>query len=213
MKIRDILRFEKENMPDFQWKFEKFLFFYIVVLIGGGLLALISGLIIGFAVNEEGIYCFIPEFVWFAVLAAATVLLVVKSKKVKIGLCSYYYDKLSSEFYTLDFSEAKSNLANDNIINDVGFIVDGDLSIEDGVIPFVQAKFVFNPYIWAGKIFLSIDGLPIDELDNNLYNFFRNNRDMIVNRKIFDLFCDDLITFVDMLVRYNSIAKIEKKLN
>lgn len=210
MNLLEILKFEKENMPKAQWNLEKFLIYFIAVLLGGAILALIAGLIIGFTTDGEGVYFLIPVFVWVGITAIMCGVLIVKSKKAKAEMREFYCDKISAEFVAADCEEAKQKLIDGGIINDKGFIIPETAEwAADGLIPYGDAKFEFVAYVLSGALFLNVGPIA---LDADAYNFFRNNREMIVNKKVFDLFCDDKKKFVDLLVRYNSAAKIEQKL-
>lgn len=232
MKFREILQHEKENMPSYQWKFNKFLWAYIIILLGGALVVLVSGLLIGFLVTDEGVWCFIPEFVWFGVIAVMSVVLVVKSRKVKEQLCGDIVKKLTTELYAIDYQEAKQNLIEQNIITDDGFINSNEHSyetsivpfeeVQDGVepkiIPFEKAKIVFNANYFSGKLLLSVyvqceqDSWAYSVIDNSFYNFLINNIDLISNKKVFALFRDDKEKFVRLIMRYKFAFTLEKVL-
>ena len=232
MKFREILQHEKENMPSYQWKFNKFLLIYIIVAIGGALVTLVSGLLIGFLITDEGVWCFIPEFVWFGVLAVMSVVLVVKSKNVIEQFRVDITEKLTNEFYTIDYQEAKQNLIEQNIITEEGFINNNEHSyetlivpfeeVQDGVepkiIPFEKAKIVFNANYFSGKLLLSVyvqceqDSWAYSVIDNSYYNFLINNIDLISNKKVFALFRDDKEKFVRLIMRYKFAFKLEKAL-
>lgn len=210
MNLREILKFEKENIPEAQWKLEKFLIVFLAVLLGGAFIAFAIGLIVGFTTDGEGVYFLVPEFIWLGAVAVMCVLLFVKAPKVKAEIRAYYYEKLSTEFVVADYEEAKQKLTDNGVINDEGFIASEIAEWTAGeMIAFDSAEFTFIAYLWAGKLFLKVGPF---ELSADTYNFFRNNRDMIVNKKAFDLFCDDMKKFVELLVRYNDMAKIERKL-
>lgn len=232
MKFREILQHEKENMPSYQWKFNKFLWAYIIVLLGGALVALVSGLLIGFLITDEGVWCFIPEFVWFGAIAVMSVVLVVKSRRVKEQLCGDIAKKLTNEFYAIDYQEAKQKLIEQNIITEEGFVNNNAHSyvtlivpfeeIKDGVepkiIPFEKVSVVFNANYYSGKLFLGAfvqcekDSLAFPEIDNSFYNFLINNVDLISNKKVFALFCDDKEKFVRLIMRYKFAFQLEKVL-
>ncbi len=224
------MQYEKEVMPSYQWKLEKFLLVYLIVLIGGAIVALVGGLLIGFLITDEGVICFIPEFVWMGVVAVMSVVLVVKARHVKIQLRVDIAEKLTSEFYAVDYQEAKRKLIEQNIITDEGFINNNDESYEtlifpcddvkDGIeckiIPFEKAKIIFDATCLNGKPLLNVyvqceqDSWEYPCFDNYFYNFLINNPNLISNKKVFELFRDDKQKFARLLVRYNDVTKIEK---
>lgn len=217
MKMKELLKFEKDNMPDFQWKYEKFLFVFLAIFFGGAVLALIAGLIIGFVFGENAPW-YIPLIVWGGALLGALITLVIKTKKLKAKLLCYHTEQLLRDFYELDYWEAKRNLFNRKKITEVGFISDPDDIFEVKIIPFEQVNILFYPHFFGGKLFIQfivfdkIDWVFIDYLDNDFYNFLLHHSSFIKNEKLFHLFCEDKEKFTKALLKYNDASKIEKKL-
>ena len=216
MKLKEVLKFEKENMPDFQWKFEKFLFAFLAVWLGGALLALCAALIIGAVSGEDGVW-YVPVIIWACALAGMLITLIIKSKKVKPKLIRYHTDNLLREFYDLDYSEARQKMLDGGKITEEGFIV----SVEDGkseIIPFDEVKIAFEPRFWGGKLFLNIaladknDRVFADCMDNGYYNFLIRHTGLIVDKYLFELFDKDKEKFVKTLLRNNDAFKIETEL-
>lgn len=219
MKVKEVLKFEKENMPDFQWKYEKFLFAFLLIWLGGAILTLIASMIIGFVSGESGGLWYIPLIIWGSALFVTLVIFVIKTKKVRRKLIAFQTEKLSREFYITDYSKAKQKLLDKQKISADGLIIEADDIFESSIIPFEQVRMLFNPRFWGGKLFLDFimqdasGRFVIEELNNDFYNFLTHHSSFIVNLNLFQLFCEDKEKFVKLLLKYNNASKIEKKLS
>lgn len=217
MRLKETLKFEKENMPDFQWRFEKFLLAFLAVLLGGALFTLAISLLLGFLLDDRIIYL-IPLFVWAGAVAAMIVALVIKARRVKAKLRVYYTEKIQKEFFEMDYGEAKQKLIADKRITENEFIIDTESPFggEYETLPFDRAEVIFIPYFRSGTILWNlaikneVDWVLVDVMDNAYYNFLRNNPKLVKNEKVFQLFCNDKAEFIRLLVRYNDPARIEK---
>ena len=176
MKFKEVLKFEKENMPDFQWKLEKFLFVFLVVWIGGAILTICACLAIELSSGEDGGLWYIPLIVWACAVFGMLIPLIIKSKKVRANLWRYHTEKLNREFYDIDYTEARQNLIDGGKMTEEGFIVTHENGTSE-VIPFDDVEIAFNPHYWGGKIFMYLvfqdnkDRAFADEMDNGFYNF------------------------------------------
>ena len=217
MAFKEALKFEKENMPDFQWKFEKFVLAFVAVFLGGAILAIGASLLIDLVSGEKGALWCIPIVVWGCVALGMLIPLVIMSKKVKRQLVRYHSDKLLQEFYDTDYSEARQKMFDSEKITEEGFVISSE-DETNVTIPFDKVSIIFNPRFWGGKLFLEIvlidksGGVFIDYLDNSYYNFLIRHIHLIRNEPIFELFDKDKERFVKMLLRYNNAQKIERKL-
>lgn len=220
MGFKETLKYEKENMPDFQWKFEKFIFAFLAVLLGGALLTLVASLMLGFLLDEDRVFYLIPLFAWAGAAMTMTVLLVVKAMRVKAKLRVYHAEKIEKEFFEIDYAEAKRKLIEAKRITDNEFIINAESPFEGEceTLPFERAEVIFIPYFRSGKILWNlaikneVDWVLVDVMDNAYYNFLRNNPKLVKNEKVFQLFCNDKAEFIRMLVRYNDPVRIEKLL-
>ena len=204
-------------MPDFQWEYEKFLFVFLTIFFGGAVLALVSGLIIGFVFGENSPW-YIPMIDWGCALLFTLILLVIKTRQVKAKLLIYHTEQLLRDFYDLEYSEAKRNLFDRKQITEAGFLYESDDISEMKIIPFEQANVFFNPHFWGGKLFMKFvvsdesNGSFIDYLDNDYYYFLMHHASFIQNKNLFHLFCEDKERFMNLLLKYNNASKIEEKL-
>lgn len=214
MRLKEMLQFEKENMPGFQWAYEKFLFVWLIVWLGGAIVTLLVSLPLGFFFGES-IITFIPLIVWGSVLAVTLILFVYKTIKLRKKLLFYHRDKLAQELFDIDSDEAGTE---ERILTEEGVIVEAEDPLDHMIIPFEEVEIEFNPHFWGGKLFLELiikhDGewLYIDTLNNAYYNFLKKNTPRMQNKALFRLLCDDREKFVKLLLRYNNAAKIEKRL-
>lgn len=193
MNFKQVLQFEKENMPEFQWKYEKFLFVFLVIWLGGAVIALVCSMLVGFLI-DGGIVSYIPIMVWGVVLAVTLAIFVKKTVSVNKKLRVYHTEKLEEEFF---------------------------LTVDAGEGRFTGKKLAFNPYFWGGKLFLAIvvienggdgEGYQIEEMDNALYNELIRCGGVDGNPKLFRLFCEDKGAFVKALLRYRNAFEAEKRL-
>lgn len=218
MSFKGILQFEKENMPDFQWKLEKFMFAWLAVWLGGAILTLCACLAIGLLSGEDGGLWYIPLIVWGCAVAGMTVPLVILTKKVKANLWRYHVENLNKEFYDVDYSEARQKMLDGGKITEDGFIAEYDDGTSE-VFPFDEVRVVFNPQFWGGKLFLHIvlidknDRIFVtDGMDNAYYNFLLRHSGLILDKNLFELFDRDRERFVKALLKKNDALKIEREL-
>ena len=230
MKIKELLKYEKDNMPDFQWKFEKFLGIFILIWLGGAILALIAGLIISFLTKGQILFAFIPFIIWVCSLLIGCVILIFKSINVKRQLIAYYFENIEFEYRVIDYDEAKQKLIEEQRITQSGIIVDkknffdqdyfDEQMQSDGtkIVPFEKIKVIFNPRFFVGKLVFEIvfmeeyEWAIVDNLDSYLYSYLLNNKSLIENKKVFDLFCENKDRFIRELLKYNNALKMEQKL-
>lgn len=220
MKLNESLKFEKENMPSFQWKFEKFMFVFLAVLIGGALITLVVSLILGFLIGDNGVIYLIPLFVWVGAVAGMSIALIVVATRVKGKLRVYHAEKLQKEFFKIDGEEAEKRLIANKRITENEFILDekSDFAGEYETLPFERAQVEFIPHFYGGRLLLNLairdeaDWLLVDVMDNDYCNFLSDHIGLVKNKKLFKLFCTDKAEFARLMVRYNDAAKIEKLL-
>lgn len=215
MHYREILYYERESMPSDKRELNKFLTVYAVIMLVCAIVAIICCLLIGFLVTSDGIVFYIPIYVLSGVLVAMSVVSVVKYIGIKAKFCVYVAEKLKSEYYAIDYQEAKQELIRQKIITEDGFVNTFCGKIDSAVIPFEKVKIDFSALFTCGV--LPIEAIvnynnmsTITVIDNYYYNFLINNTDLISNKKVFALFCDDKEKFVKLLARYNDVAKMEK---
>lgn len=214
MRLKEALRFEKENMPDFHWKYEKFLFVFLVIWLGGAIITLIITLPLGFRYGES-VITFIPLIVWGSVLAVTLIPFVYKTVKLRKRLLLYHSDMLAQALYDSDDNEDETE---EQVLTEAGVIVETDDPFDKKIIPLEDIEIEFNPRFWGGKLFLELiikhegDWLYIDTLNNANYNFLKKHTQPVQNKALFRLLCDDREKFVRLLLRYNNAAKIEKRL-
>ena len=219
MSFKKALEFEKENMPDFQWKLEKFMFAYMAVFLGGGILMICACLVMSLLSGEDGGLWYIPLIVWACPAIGMTIPLFIMSKKVKAKLWRYHVENLNKEFYDIDYAEARQNLIDNGKITEEGFVWVDEDSGKTQILPFDEARVVFNPEFWGGKLFMYIVVLDKNDrvfvgngMDNAYYNFLLRHSGLIIDKNLFALFDKDRERFVKALLKTNNALKLESKL-
>ena len=210
-KLKETLAFEKENMPEYQYRFlyKRVMpgFFFVL---GGAIVVLILGMILDL-VAELTVLSFIPLALWGATTLVLLVLFVIYGKKTTARLIGDKAKAFEKEYALLDYGEAAETLAEKGMISEDRLIwEDGVLSLEDCSVYF-NCRTVGGAYILA-LLFYRSDGELICAypLDGALCTYFNRHKARIVNGKLFSLFLEEKAEFMRLLLRYNDPEKMEK---
>ena len=228
-KFKDIVQFEKKNMPPYQWNFLyrrclPSLFF----IIGGAIVAAIFATV-GSAL-EIDLLAFIPVGLYAATTLVLIILLAVYGKKVSKRLLIDKTYELEQLYALSDLETATQNLEKDNvIINDEivvypeGFENDqpfDELELLPQRIKLQDCDVFFYCKTWSGAFYFRLYVLTKDDhtliryvdIDKNVFCYFAHNANLIANRQLFQLFVDDKESFLKLLYKYNDNKKMENHL-
>ncbi len=220
-RFLETVRFEKEHMPAYQFKFlYRMVLPSIIFILGGAVLCAIFT-VIGAALDLM-LLGLIPACIWGCVMAVLMVLIVVYSRKTSKRLIKDRTEELQSYFELIDYDKAKGTLASDNIIKDGYLIVDdeadpfdtkSEIKLDDCRIEFF-CKTRSGAYIYALVFFAKADNvfLTTVELDKNSYTFFSRNARLIENGDIFELFMQNRKEFITLLHKYGDTRKMRARM-
>lgn len=213
MKIKDVVQLEKENMPEYQFKFlyHRVLPGFVFVL-GGAVVVFILSLVLGLLTDSAILTC-IPFVIWSVVTIVLLILFVVYSKKYSKMLLADKQKEFENEYKIIDYDKASKFLEkNKIIIEDKIYIGSYPININETNISF-YCKTLSGIYLFKlivsdkfGRVLSMID------LDKNLCTYFYNKPDLIDNYQLFELFINDKKEFLNYLYRYNDHEKMLKKL-
>lgn len=218
-KFKEAMRFEKENMPEYQYKFlYRGVLPGLIFILGGALIC--TGLVIIGAVLEIMLLGVIPVCIYACVTVILLILLVVNSKMVSKRLIDDKTEEFEKFYSSTDYEMAMDALATENII------VDGKLISYDEKEPFcAQSSFkledcdiIFFCRTMSGKYWLmflfykkdSYEDIAEFDMDQNLYTYFAHNPHLIKNNVLFRLFVENKREFVKLMLKYNDPRKMEK---
>lgn len=211
-KFKDIINLEKQNMPDYQFKFlYKQVLPGMVYFIGGAILSLVLGFLIGWITSSE-FWGVIPVIVWAIGCVVLLILFVVKSKELSKRLIDDKTRELNEKFNSVDYQKSVDKL-----------ISKGFLSCDLSTIarfPIEELTIIFDGYTLLGRINLRFifnlkdtgKTVYMVKMDEDNYSFFSGNIDLIENRLLFETFIKDKRKFLQLLYRYNNRIKMEKAL-
>lgn len=208
MKLKEILKNERENLPDYCLKYNRTVVIpFAVLFIAGPLIVLAVSIPLGIK-YEEHILTFVPLIAWTAVLAVFTALYAVIGKRVKKRLIEDRAAELEETFKDIPLDEAAEILKKDRVINDNGFICADKEGFGETAVPFGEACFAFGFYVEYTKIILNIavgrngseEVSAVFALDGTLYNFLIKKGFDLSGNYVFDLLISDKKKFAEMLL-------------
>ncbi len=220
-RLREIVRFEKEHMPAYQFKFLYRMVLPSIIFILGGAVICAIFTVIGAALDLM-LLGLIPVCIWGCVMAVLMVLIAVYSKKISKRLIKDKTEELQASFELVDYDKAKEALASENIIKDGVLIVDDEadpfdtkteIKLDDCRAEFF-CKTTSGAYIYALAFFAKADNgyLTTVELDKNSYTFFAHNARLIENGEIFELFIQNKREFITLLHKYGDTRKMRARM-
>ena len=148
-KCKKIVQFEKENMPEYQYRFlyKRVLpgFFFVL---GGAIFVLVIGMILGYC-TDNIILSFVPLFIWGITTCVLLALYVIYSKKYTNRLISEKSLEFDSKYSIVEIQEAVSFLGQQGLIVGDCIIVDKQcIRLEDCFVVF-HCKTVSGVYYFA----------------------------------------------------------------
>ena len=213
-KLKQIVQFEKENMPDYQYRFlyKRVMpgFFFVI---GGAIFVAVLGVVLSFCTDSE-ILPFIPEIIWALTTFVLLVLYVIYSKKYTNRLICDKASEFEETYNLVETQEAVDFLKQQGVIVEDSFVVDeNQISLNDCFIVF-HCKTISGAYYFAFGFYRKHDGYPLGVLtaDKYLCSYFKQYESSVINRKLFKLFLCDKIKFMKLLLQYNDEAKMERNI-
>lgn len=213
-KLKEIIQMEKENMPEYQFKFlyHRVMPGFIFVL-GGGILTLVLGAIFNHVFTNEFI-SYIPLIIWAITTIVLLVLFVIYGKKYSRILNLDKEKEFTEKYKIIKLETAIENLKKKNIIVNNMLVVNGKYY------PLHNCLIYFFSKTLSGKFYFRLEFYDIEthtpitmlELDQDICTYFVSNNYKIINQELFDLFNNDKKEFLKLLFKYNKPSKMQKKL-
>lgn len=212
-KIKEIVMFEKENMPSYQYDFlyKRLLpgMFYVV----GGALVVVILAIIQFVTTESEIISIIPAILWGISVIPLLVLFVIHSKKMSLRLLQDKSNEFEKKYNIIDYKKATEKLEDKMIIRgNTLYYDDMSISLEDCLVYFyaktLSGAFSFSLLFYNKEEPIN-DVILILDLDNSLMTYFVNNIYLVYNQDSFLLFANDKKKYLRLLFKYNDQKKID----
>ena len=212
-KLKDIVKFEKENMPSYQYNFlYKRLLPGMIYVVGGALVVIILAIILFFTTESE-IIPIIPVIVWGISVIPLLVLFAIHSKKMSLRLLQDKSNEFEKKYNIIDYKKATEKLEDKMIIRgNTLYYDDMSISLEDCLVYF-YAKTLSSAYsfslLFYNKEEPINDVILILDLDNSLMTYFVNNIYLVYNQDSFLLFANDKKKYLRLLFKYNDQKKID----
>ena len=211
-KMKKIVQMEKENMPEYQYKFlyKRVLpgFFFVL---GGAIFALVWGIIFDCCTDFK-ILSFIPLIIWATTTFILLVLYVIYGKKYTKRLIYEKALEFDDEYAVVETQEAVEFLEQHELIVDDCVVVDGNkISLDDCFVAF-HCKTIGGVYYFAFGFYSKYTGdqLVVLIADKYLCSYFMQSKSSIINRRLLKLFLSDKTKFMKLLLKYNDEEKMEK---
>ena len=211
-KWKQIVQFEKENMPEYQYRFlyKRVLpgFFFVL---GGAIFVLALGMILDYCTDFKYLP-FIPLFIWAITTFVLLALYVIYGKKYTNRLISEKALEFDENYNVVETQEAVGFLEQQGMIVDDCVIVNGEqIRLDDCFIVF-RCRTLSGVYHFVFSIYSKQDGKQLIVLfaDKYLCSYFNQAKSSIKNRRLFELFLSDKRKFMKLLLRYNDEVKMEK---
>lgn len=213
-KIREAVRFEKKNMPDYQYKYSYcFLFPFIFVLLIGALIAIAVSIPLGIV---GSVYYLLPVIIWGIIVFIMLFIMVPYGKYVKYvnkRVVEDQSNRLDEITKTVDINIAVKKLTKEKICNDIGF-----LTVDDDIIQYSNLRYLFVAQYFGGKTFVSLvvhskryENDSFYDMDKFLYTIIKSKNLFIENTNIFSMFENNKISFMRKLLIRNSTINFKQK--
>ncbi|XMB72011.1 hypothetical protein RJI07_07875 [Mycoplasmatota bacterium WC30] len=209
-RIKETIKFEKENMPDYQYKFNyHFLFPFVFVFIIGPLIALAFSIPLGISGSKNYL---LPIIIWACILFVMLVILIPYGKYVSKKVIVDQVNILNELTKVIDLKAVILVLEKKGICNNIGFF-----TVDENVIPFDDLRYVFVAQYASGKTFLSLvihsDRYENDsflDIDVNVYTLIKKKNFYIENSEIFTMFEKNKKAFMSKLLKRNSSIRFRQ---
>ena len=212
-KIKDIIEMEKQNMPDYQFKFlyHRVIPGFIFVLCGA-IIALGLGIGLYFITYSEFI-SFIPLIVWGIATIILLILFVIYGKKYSLMLIEDKSKEFDKAYKLVDYDKAIIKLEKNKIIIDDKLYLGKDMYSFKELNIFFFSKTLSGAYYFRLEIYNRNNKQLVCtlNLDKYLCTYFSKNLYLIRNYELFELFINDKTRFLKYLYKYNDVHKIYKK--
>lgn len=211
-KWKQVVQYEKENMPEYQYRFlyKRVLpgFFYIL---GGAIFVLAWGLFFDLCTDFQ-ILPFIPLVIWVITTFVLLVLYVIYGKKHTNRLIYDKAEEFEEKYKVVERQEAVSFLEQQRLIVNDRVVVDGKQILLDDCLIAFHCMTLSGVYYFAFGVYSKQDGKSLIVLpaDKYLCSYFNQTTRSIINWRLFALFLSDKREFVKLLLRYNDEVKMEK---
>ena len=212
-KIKDIINIEKQNMPDYQFKFlyHRVMPGFIFVL-GGAIIVLGLGVALYFLTYSEFIP-FIPLILWGIATIVLLILFVIYGRKYSLMLIEDRTKEFEKEYKLVDYDKAIAKLEKNKLI------IDDKLCIDNNMYSFKELNILFFCKTLSGAYYFrfeiynrkNIQLIATLDLDKYLCTYFSKNLYLIRNHELFELFINDKAKFLNYLYKYNDVNKMYKK--
>ena len=212
-KIKDIIEMEKQNMPDYQFKFlyHRVMPGFIFVL-GGAIISLGLGIGLYFITYSEFIP-FIPLIIWGIATIILLILFVIYGKKYSLMLIEDKSKEFEKVYKLVDYDKAIIKLEKNKIIVDDKLYLGKDMYFFKELNIFFFSKTLSGAYYFRFEIYNRNNKQLIGtlDLDEYLCTFFSKNLYLIRNYELLELFIIDKTRFLKYLYKYNDVHKMYKK--
>lgn len=212
-KFKDIVKFEKENMPAYQYNFlYKRLLPGLFYVIGGALVVIILAIVLYFT-TESDIIPIIPVIVWGISVIPLLFLFVIHSRKNSKRLLIDKTNEFEKKYKIIDYKKALEQLENNmHIKADMLYFDDNSITLEDCLVYF-YAKTLSGAYSFSLVFYKNEepinDAILILDINSSLITYFVKNINLIYNQTAFLLFVNDKKDFLRLLYKYNDSKKID----
>lgn len=208
-KFKDIVKFEKENMPDYQYKFNYYILFpFAFVFIVGPIIASSISIPLGITNSE---YYLLPVIIWAIILFGMLMIIIPYGKSVHRRVIEDQVEKINKTLIMIDYDVAIKTLSDMDICNQEGFF-----TVDNDQIPFEQLRFMFVAQYWGGKTFLSLvihsDRYPNDsflDIDSNVFTLIKFKKLNIENQEMIKFMETDPKAFISKLVKRGSTMRFK----
>ncbi len=211
-KLQQTLQLEKENMPDYQYRFlyKRVMpgFFYIL---GGAIFVLVLGIVLDFCTDLK-ILPYIPLIIWMITTFILLVLFIIYGKKNTNRLICEKTAEFEKQYHLIARENAIKILEKNRIIINNCLILEADcIPLDDCLIVF-HCKTISGVYNFGLGFYSKHNGhiLSYLALDNAVCSYFNQGENVVVNDRLFSLFLLDKRKFMQLLLRYNDEVKMEK---
>lgn len=211
-EMKKIIQFEKENMPEYQYRFlyKRVLpgFFFIL---GGAIFVLAWGIIWDYCTDFK-IIPFIPLVIWAITTFVILVLYVIYGKKYTHRLICEKALEFEEKYNVVDIQEAVCFLEQQGSIVENCIVADGNKISLDDCLTIFHCKTISGVYCFAFGFYSKHNGEQLEVLtaDKYLCSYFKASKSPVVNRGLFELFLSDKTKFMKLLLQYNDEVKMEK---
>ena len=211
-KFKKVVQFEKEHMPEYQYRFlyKRVLpsFFYIL---GGAVFVLVWGMVFDFCTNLK-VVPYIPLIIWMITTFVLLVLFIIYGKKNTNRLICEKTAEFEKQYHLIARETAIELLEKNRIIINNCLILEADCIPLDDCLIIFHCKTISGVYYFGLGFYSKHNGdnLAYLELDNAVCSYFNQGENAVVNDRLFSLFLFDKRKFMQLLLRYNDEVKMEK---